>query len=101
MTDFCYTYRYDPEYEEFLITADENMSFFECIVPRWYTKKPGVKRISLDIKGICAMCNKFNLITCDMYCQLELQVAISISLIKSFLHYVHMCVPFFNKYCGF
>lgn len=52
MIDFCNTYRYGSDYEDYLVTLQENMSYFECIVPRWYTKYPGIQRISLDVKGI-------------------------------------------------
>lgn len=49
--DFCYTYRYDPNDDSYLLTAHENMNYFECIVPRWYSKEPAVKRIYVNISG--------------------------------------------------
>lgn len=50
--DFCFNYIYDDEMlDEYIQTADENMSHFECIVPRWNEKKPTVLRIEMNIKG--------------------------------------------------
>ncbi|CAL8112729.1 unnamed protein product [Orchesella dallaii] len=48
--DFCYSYRIDPEEEDYLVTADVNMSYFECIVPLWYDTKPTVIRLDLEVK---------------------------------------------------
>ncbi|CAL8112731.1 unnamed protein product [Orchesella dallaii] len=48
--DFCYSYSIDPEEEDYLVTADVNMSYFECIVPLWYDTKPTVKRRDLEVK---------------------------------------------------